>query len=493
MEIYIEWVLDREPHHLPHQSTKSTLETHIYTSSRGPSPCHHHHPATPSPAGAQPARSLAPSLGRPAPERPLRRLDLVAPAATPGRPAPSPRSGSTPFPLPFPPIPFPPRRLPSIHLLLPTGECSGPTETGAQSPPEALPLHQGRPAPEGKRPHAQGRTPWSPLPHRNPRPRRDPPGSPRFPPAPHQGTRPGARGDRRAVPCHAMLDGRLGGPGPCSVARCQATVTLPLRCATRHSTPAHHAHDGAPCLKAPREAKQAHAPAQPLPSCHAIPSTTSTVEDHSHTDSPTLAGLESCAQAFRGPNSILRGTRMDTKWATAGQPAKSSAPLPRCQLARTGAAPPRGPGSTTPPSQTEARAGPPATGQVIRSPPMLPTGKGQGTVESHPLARTRGRRRPRHLLRLLPRTQALDPHVPRGTSRPPAPSTTPSSYPGPPSRPRRQRPTPGPSSQLAKGLGRREPALEHPWCPWPLPRGEPPSKRPALPGHVDGEVCFAQI
>src|SRR5699024_7652532 len=298
-----------------------------------------------------------PSLGRPAPERPLRRLDLVAPAATPGRPAPSPRSGSTPFPPPFPPTPLPPRRPPSLPLLPPTGQSHGPTpagpprpphapprpvphrthpstpswlppchssrptEPGAQRPPEPLPLHQGRPAPEGKRPHAQGRTPWSPLPHRNPRPRRDPPGSPRFPPAPHQGTRPGARGDRRAVPCHAMLDGRLGGPGPCSVARCQATVTLPLRCATRHSTPAHHAHDGAPCLKAPREAKQAHAPAQPLPSCHAIPSTTSTVEDHSHTDSPTLAGLESCAQAFRGPNSILRGTRMDTKWATAGQPA----------------------------------------------------------------------------------------------------------------------------------------------------------------------------
>ena len=82
--------------------------------------------------------------------------------------------------------------------------------------------------------------------------------------------------------------------------------------------------------------------------CHAIPSTPSTVEDHSHTDSPTLTGLESCAQAFRGPNSILRGTQMHTQWATTGQPAKSSAPLPRCQLARTGAAPPRGPGSTTP-------------------------------------------------------------------------------------------------------------------------------------------------
>lgn len=128
--------------------------------------------------------------------------------------------------------------------------------------------------------------------------------------------------------------------------------------------------------------------------CHAIPSTPSTVEDHSHTDSPTLTGLESCAQAFRGPNSIPRGTQMHTQWATTGQPAKSSAPLPRCQLARTGAAPPRGPGSTTPPSQLAVghRLGAPsprdhdATGQVLRSPPMLPTGKGQGTLKSHPPA-----------------------------------------------------------------------------------------------------------
>ena len=36
-------------------------------------------------------------------------------------------------------IPLPPRRPPSIHLLLPTGECSGPTGTGAQSPPPPTP------------------------------------------------------------------------------------------------------------------------------------------------------------------------------------------------------------------------------------------------------------------------------------------------------------------------------------------------------------------
>jgi hypothetical protein len=140
-----------------------------------------------------------------------------------------------------------------------------------------------------------------------------------------------------------------------------------------------------------------------------MPSTTSTVEDHSHTDSPTLAGLESRAQTFRGPNSILRGATTHTKWASAGQPAKSSPPLPRCQLARTGGgigAAPLGhpvPGTTTP----QAARGPAwATHHPrasIRSPPMLSTGKGQGSLESHP-GTSEG---PRHL-GLLPRTQALD-------------------------------------------------------------------------------------
>lgn len=54
----------------------------------------------------------------------------------PGVP-PGPTHGGARPPLhPFPSssIPFPPRRLPSIHLLLPTGECSGPTGTGARAP-----------------------------------------------------------------------------------------------------------------------------------------------------------------------------------------------------------------------------------------------------------------------------------------------------------------------------------------------------------------------
>lgn len=197
---------------------------------------------------------------------------------------------------------------------------------------------------------------------------------------------------------------------------------------------------GAPCLKAPCGVKQAHVPAQSLLPCHAIPSTTSTVEDHSHTDSPTLTGLESCAQAFRGPNSILGGTQMHTKWATTGQPAKSSAPLPRRQLVRTGAAPPRGPGSTTP---ITLRG--PGTG--LGHPPPA---KSSAPLQCCQLAKGRAHWNRAPLARTYP-----------GTSKAPAPSTTPSSCPGPPSRPRRQRPTPGSSSQLAKGLGRREPAHAH--------------------------------
>ena len=128
--------------------------------------------------------------------------------------------------------------------------------------------------------------------------------------------------------------------------------------------------------------------------CHAIPSTPSTVEDHSHTDSPTLTGLESCAQAFRGPNSILRGTQMHTQWATTGQPAKVLRSPPLLSTGEDRSRATSGPGLDYPPSQLAVghRLGAPsprdhdATGQVLRSPPMLPTGKGQGTLKSHPPA-----------------------------------------------------------------------------------------------------------
>ena len=99
---------------------------------------------------------------------------------------------------PFSLIPFPPRRLPSVHLSLPTGECSGPTETGAQSPS----------------PLRQGGTPWSlvPAPHRNPRPRRD--RSPWLTALP------------ASVPCHAgWTDGSVA-----QVHAASPAVRLPSHC-----------------------------------------------------------------------------------------------------------------------------------------------------------------------------------------------------------------------------------------------------------------------
>lgn len=155
-------------------------------------------PATPSPAGTQtqPARSLAPSWSK-----------ALARWTGPRR-------------HPFSLIPFPPRRLPSVHLSLPTGECSGPTRDRR---PEPLP-----PTPGG------GGTPWSLVPGpRSPLPigthahdEIDPPGSPRFPPA-----------------CHAMLDGRT--------ARWPRSMQRRPLSGYRHTATSlrHHAHDGAPCLK----------------------------------------------------------------------------------------------------------------------------------------------------------------------------------------------------------------------------------------------------
>lgn len=95
---------------------------------------------------------------------------------------------------------------------------------------------------------------------------------------------------------------------------------------------------------------------------------------------------------------------MHTKWATTGQPAKSSAPLPRRQLVRTGAAPPRGPGSTTPITLRGPGTGlghpPPAKSSAPLQCCQL--AKGRAHWNRAPLARTRGRRRPRHLLRPPP-------------------------------------------------------------------------------------------
>ena len=230
-------------------------------------------------------------------------------AHAPRRLAPSPR--------PFSLIPPSPRRLPSVHLLLPTGECSGPTETGAPSPPSPFPYARGgRPGP---------RSPSEPTPTTRP---------------PWLTALPAGRSACHAMPC--WMDGSAA-----QVHAASPAARLPSDChfaaPPRDSTPAHHA------------------PAQSLPSCHAIPSTASTVEDHSHADSPTLTGLESCAQAFRGPNSILRGAHKCTQGGPppASQP---SPPLPSlavnwreqepCHLGAQARPPPipiRGPGWATPP------------------------------------------------------------------------------------------------------------------------------------------------
>ena len=211
-----------------------------------------------------------------------------------------------PSPRPFSLIPSSPRRLPSVHLLLPTGECSGPTETGAPSPPSPFPYARGgRPGPRSpSEPTPTTRSPWlTALP-----------------------------AGRSA--CHAMLDGRLGGPGPCSVARCQATVRLPLRCATKR-------------LDASPPRPRAVAPVMP---CHAMPShpphrpsRTTPMQTHRPSLASNRARKRSAVPTrFSGAHKCTHSGP-----PPASQP-KSSAPLPCCQLARTGAAPPRGPGSTTP-------------------------------------------------------------------------------------------------------------------------------------------------
>ena len=122
----------------------------------------------------------------------------------------------------------------------------------------------------------------------------------------------------------------------------------------------------------------------------------------------------------------------------ASQP-KSSAPLPCCQLARTGAAPPRGPGSTTPHPNWRLGTGlgHPVPGTTA---PQATLGPGWAT-----------RHRPSPPLPSNAANWQRAGHI----------EIAPPCHPGPPSRPQRQRPTSGPPSQLAKGLGRREPAIEH--------------------------------
>ena len=248
-------------------------------------------------------------------------------AHAPRRLAPSPR--------PFSLIPPSPRRLPSVHLLLPTGECSGPTETGAPSPPSPFPY----PTP--------GEDALVPAPHRSPRPRRDPPGSPRFPP-----------GGRRAMPCHAGWTARRPRsmqrrplPGYRQTAtslRHQETrrqPTTPPRSRSRHAMPCHPIHridrrGPLPCrLTDPHWPRivRASVPRSQLDSQGAHKCTQGGPPPASQ-PSPPLPSLavnwreqEPChlgAQA-RPPPIPIRGPG----WATP-PPAKSSAPLQCCQLAK---------------------------------------------------------------------------------------------------------------------------------------------------------------
>ena len=144
-------------------------------------------PATPSPAGTQtqPARSLAPSWSK----------AFGAPDGTP-------------------PSPFLPDSLPFAAPPICSSFAANWRMLGAYRDrrPEPLP-----PTPGGGNALVPGpRSPSEPTP------------TTRSIPLAHRASR------QRAMPC--WMDGRLGGPGPCSVARCQATVTLPLRCATTPTT-----------------------------------------------------------------------------------------------------------------------------------------------------------------------------------------------------------------------------------------------------------------
>lgn len=105
----------------------------------------------------------------------------------------------------------------------------------------------------------------------------------------------------------------------------------------------------------------------------------SQLDSQGHTNAHTVGHHRPASQVLRSPPSLSTGE--DRSRATSGP----GLDYPPSQLAV--GAPAWGTQSPGPrrPRPLEARAGPPATGQVLRSPPMLPTGKGQGTLKSHPL------------------------------------------------------------------------------------------------------------
>lgn len=348
-------------------------ETYIYTSSRGPSPCHH--PGLEVPViGAQAGSTTRDTgaCGHPASQ--------VVGARPPRRAAAPPL---LPDSLPSAAPPIHPSFVANWRML-------GAYWDRRPEPPRA-------PPPEGKRPHPQGRTPWSPLPigthahdeiplaHRASRQR----------PIKAPGQGPGR------LACRAMLGWTAWWPR--SMQRRPLSGYRHTAASLRHwrldaSPPRPHAH--VPRAVAP--AMPSDPPHRPHPHPHR-PSRTTPIQTHRPSrDSDRARKRSAVPTRFSGAHK-----RTQSGPPPAGRPAKSSAPLPCCQLARTGAAPPRGPGSTTPPSHSEARAGPPAT----RPSPPLPSNAANWQRAGH--------------IGIAP------PGTYPGTSKAAAPTTPPPSYPGP--------------------------------------------------------------
>ena len=241
--------------------------------------------------------------------------------------------------------------------------------------PERLspsPLARGGPPRGQALPTPRARRPGPRVPSRvqTPHDEIDSLGSPRLPPAAHRATRPGARGPMQGRPLS-----RGYRPVP----------PLRLRRTTIDSASAHRAPGKG---ERPSPPPRAVAPAMP---CHP-PHRPSTVGDHSHTDSPTLAGLETRAQTFRGPNPILRGHYHTHKVGLrrpAGQVLPTPPSLPTGEDGGAALAPlPWGTQSPGPrrPGPLDVRPGPSTTGAryPLASDAVNWQRTGQGSLESHP-------------------------------------------------------------------------------------------------------------
>lgn len=192
---------------------------------------------------------------------------------------------------------------------------------------------RGLPRPAPRAPRVPSPTPGEdalvPAPHRNPRPRRDPPGSPRFPP-----------GGRRAMPCHAGWTARRPRsmqrrplPGYRQTAtslRHQETrrqPTTPPRSRSRHAMPSHPPHR--PSRTTPMQTHRPSLASNRARKRSAVPTRFS----GGHTNAHKVGHHRPASQVLRSPPSLSTGENRSR--ATSG---------PRLDH---------------PPSQSEARAGPP--------------------------------------------------------------------------------------------------------------------------------------